>query len=446
MRKTLLNALKHGSGTVFILLAMMLGVSLQAWGISYDGTTRLYFNMVAVDWWVCQGDCSTDGGGNFAYFFDNTTSPNPNAWSAHAVNASGDVYYVIVPSGTWTHVILTRNSVCSSPTWDNVYDHGKDTENKTGDIALVADKNYISSFSQGSSDVTWDIYCNAPTPTTGSASSITATTVTLGATVAAAASNPCTPTYVGVKVYSDASCETLVTSGQTAFVNYATTYSINITSLTPKTTYYYKAYAVSDAGTTETATSRSFTTDCLSGVEKETVSGSTSQNVCLGDATAISVSPSGALTYTYQWYYNNTNSEDGAVAIPGATSASYTPAVVGENYYYCSVGAAGGYCDVDSYFSGKITIKGVPVVSASASSVTNYVPVTLTATGAEVGTWSIISGSSVNQYLYKETGTSAMFKGNVGTGAATTYTIQGTADGCSGTTTVTVSSNSDNCQ
>lgn len=450
MKKTLLSALKHGSGTIFILLTMLLGGSLHAWGISYDGTTRLYFNMAAVNWWECDGDCSTHGGGNFAYFFDNSTSPNPNAWSAHAVNASGNVYYVIVPSGTWTHVILTRNSVCENPSWETVY--GEGGNNKTGDIALVADKNYISSFSQGISDVTWDIYCNAPTPTTGSASSITATTVTLGATVAAAASNPCTPTYVGVKVYSDSGCETQVTSGQTAFTNYAATYSIDITSLTPKTTYFYKAYAISDAGTTEATISRNFTTDCLSGVNKETVSGSTSQNVCLGDATAISVSPSGALTYTYQWYYNTTDSEVGAFAIPGATSASYTPAVVGANYYFCAVGATGGYCEINSFIVGPITVKAKPTLSVSQSSVTNYIPVTVTAKGAEIATWSVTEPSG-NSYLHKKNSTSAVFKASVGSGpsetseTSETYTITGTtSESCSGAVTVTVSSNSDNCQ
>ena len=38
MKKTLLSALNHGSGTIFILLAMMLGVSLQVWGVDISVT------------------------------------------------------------------------------------------------------------------------------------------------------------------------------------------------------------------------------------------------------------------------------------------------------------------------------------------------------------------------------------------------------------------------
>lgn len=337
-------------------------------------------------------------------------------------------------------VVTRGNTVGGGSEWN----HTGDLTYNTTNIAY----NTITQTAASGTDWTgnYTSYCNAPTPSTGSASSITATTVTLGATVAAAASNPCTPTYVGVNVYSDSSCETLVTSGQTAFVNYATTYSIGITSLSPKTTYYYKAYAISDAGTTESASSSSFTTGCLSGVATTNPSTST-QTVCLGSATALSVTASGGPDsgYTYQWYYNSTASTTGAVAIPGATSSSYTPAVVGANYYYCGVAATGGYCEVGSEFSGLTTIKGVPVISTSSSTVTNYRPVTLTATGAEVGTWSITSGSG--GYLYKKSGTSAMFKGNVGdSGTPVSYTIQGSSNGCNGTVTVTVSKNTDNCE
>lgn len=558
MRKTLLTALKHGSGTIFILLAMMLGGSLQAWGdvtvtegeiivvdVNYcswfgnnscypvlfigenevtDKTATIFstggvyeltitstatgtltvkryngefYNSISTtsrsssaNRLKVNDDCSTlswsyvryFSAGEYIYFVNGTGYPYYNSSDKH-----GTVDDNWVKSSHYAGIKLTMSDGATQYAWFSYYGGSPDGStgaiyraqistagycksfvvtrnetnnsggdptgtywNKTGDLGFNATNiayNTITKTAESGTDWTgnYTSYCNAPTPSTGSASSITATTVTLGATVAAAASNPCTPTYVGVNVYSDSSCETLVTSGQTAFVNYATTYSIGITSLSPKTTYYFKAYAISDAGTTEASSHSSFTTSCLSGVATTNPSTST-QTACLGSATALSVTASGGpgSGYTYQWYYNSTASTTGAIAIPGATSSSYTPAVVGENYYYCSVGAAGGYCDVDSNFSGKITIKGVPVVSASASSVTNYVPVTLTATGVESTNWSITSGAG--GYLYDTNATTVKFKGNVGSSGPVTYTIQATSDGCSGTANVTVSRNSDNCQ
>ena len=37
--------------------------------VTSDGTSRLYFNMKAVSWWTA----GTNGNGNFAYFFNNST-------------------------------------------------------------------------------------------------------------------------------------------------------------------------------------------------------------------------------------------------------------------------------------------------------------------------------------------------------------------------------------
>lgn len=576
MKKTLLSALKHGSGTIFILLSMMLGGSLQAWGGTLPRNQEYYFhfeNSTPIsDQQIISSESSDKNhytcsfivpGSSSSYNFTIYCSSNGNYYRKADANfnessetktdinstsgnqmkltpivssgyvqidvdmyctydsesrltisqtavryfSAGEYIYFVngkgypysggtikddnwVMSGHYAGIKLTMSDETTQYAWFSYYSGS--SEGTTGSIyrAQISTAGYCKSFvitrndtnnsggdptesgkywnktdgltynstnvgyntitKTASSGTDWTgnytSYCNAPTPSTGSASSITATTVTLGATVAAAASNPCTPTYVGVNVYSDASCETLVTSGQTAFTNYAATYSIGITSLSPKTTYYYKAYVISDEGTTESASSSSFTTGCLSGVATTNPSTST-QTVCLGSATALSVTASGGpgSGYTYQWYYNSTASTTGAVAIPGATFSSYTPAVVGENYYYCSVGAAGGYCDVNSELSGKITIKGVPVVSASASSVTNYVPVTLTATGVESTNWSITSGAG--GYLYDTNATTVKFKGNVGSSSTpVTYTIQATSDGCSGTVNVTVSRNSDNCQ
>lgn len=138
--------LKAGLSLVLVLLLLF---STMATGLaavveelagtgSYtsDGTAILFFNMTPsyVDWW----NSGTNGDQNFAYFFNDTT--NKNAWSAHSVQESGNIYYVVVPAGTWEKVILTRNSVTSNPSWDNDYNQSKD-------IVMSASSNYISNFS-----------------------------------------------------------------------------------------------------------------------------------------------------------------------------------------------------------------------------------------------------------------------------------------------------------
>lgn len=285
--------------------------------------------------------------------------------------------------------------------------------------------------------------CIVPTVTTTSAPDPSgSTTATLKGSYTT--SGVSTPVAKGIAYRVDGSEEYTYLQDNTSS---AGSISYNVTGLSPLTTYYYKAYVEISGSRYVYGDEYSFTTDCQSGITVTGPSGTGEGPKCFGESfTALSVTAGAGpgSGYTYQWYYNSTASTTGAVAIPGATSSSYTPAVVGANYYYCGVAATGGYCEVASGFSGLITIKGVPVLSASVSAVTNYTPVTITATGAEVGTWSITSGSG--GYLYKTSGTSAMFKGNVGAGSNVTYTIQGeTANGCSGSTTVTVSKNTDNC-
>ena len=116
---------------------------MNAWSatITSDGSARLYFNMSAVNWWIA----GTNGNGNFAYFYN---SNGKYAWSAHSVKYSDSQYYVVIPSGTWNGVILTRNNTSTAPSWDNKW-------NQTGDITLSSTSNYISKFSEGSTSVTW---------------------------------------------------------------------------------------------------------------------------------------------------------------------------------------------------------------------------------------------------------------------------------------------------
>lgn len=143
---------------------------MNAWSatITSDGSARLYFNMSAVNWWIA----GTNGNGNFAYFYN---SNGKYAWSAHSVNYSGSQYYVVIPSGTWNGVILTRNNTSTAPSWDNKW-------NQTGDITLSSTSNYISKFSEGSTSVTWGTAVKQASTgklTTSSTNVFTAVNVTL---------------------------------------------------------------------------------------------------------------------------------------------------------------------------------------------------------------------------------------------------------------------------
>ena len=157
--------------TRWLLIAFMflLGTG-GAWGatVTFTSDDVLFFNMNAVSWWTA----GTNGNGNFAYFYNNST--NKNAWSAHAVQYSGDVYYVKIPAGTWEGVILTRNNTSTAPTWDNKW-------NQTGDISLSSTSNYISKFSENSTSATWSTQKPTSTGklTASSASVNTNTSVTL---------------------------------------------------------------------------------------------------------------------------------------------------------------------------------------------------------------------------------------------------------------------------
>ncbi len=345
---------------------------------------------------------------------------------------SGAIYQASV-SGCYAHFLITRNSSESTGPFDNEW-------NRSGEYVVPPVNNRITGTTSGSYSSDFYLPCTEPTVITASSPAAKgATTATLTGTYTT--EGVCVPTAKGVAYKEDGGAYSYLTDGTSA----SGSINISISDLTPLTTYYYKAYVELEGGKKLYGAEYNFTTDCRGGIVISTQPSSSAQDGCLGSATALSVTASGASDYTYQWYYNSTASVSGATAIPGATASSYTPAVVGTNYYYCSVGAAGGYCEVASNFSGAITIKGVPSLTATPSSVTNYAPVTITASGAEISSWNITSGTG--GYLYKKSATSAKFKGNVGSSdTPVTYTIQGTVNGCSGTTTVTVNKNADSCE
>lgn len=161
------NFKRIGKQSISIVLAVMMMLSTMLVGmvtsnaatVSSDGTGILYFNMAGdsdVNWW----DTSGTQGGNFAYFYGSTGS----AWSAKAVKYQDNIYYVNIPKGDWTHVILTRNSVTSDPNFTPANASGN-LWNRTGNIELQSDKNYIESFKVGSANNATTATFSTVTPT-----------------------------------------------------------------------------------------------------------------------------------------------------------------------------------------------------------------------------------------------------------------------------------------
>ena len=73
-----------------------------------------------------------------------------------------------------------------------------------------------------------------------------------------------------------------------------------------------------------------------------TVSPASANTYVGGSAVALTAKvsePVDGFTYSYQWYSNTNNSNEGGTAIPKATSATYSPniATTGTTYYYCVV-------------------------------------------------------------------------------------------------------------
>lgn len=225
------NFKRIGKQSISIVLAVMMMLSTMLVGmvtsnaatVSSDGTGILYFKMNAVSWW----DTSGANGGNFAYFYGSTG----NAWSEKAVKYQDNIYYVNIPKGDWTHVILTRNSTTSAPNF-TAADKGGNLWNQTGNIELQSDKNYITSFSESSTDATFSTV--TPTPDSYSLSADKTTvgtdeTVTLTPSFDSKLVSLKSNSYTVKKDGSTASSSDYSISGDSITFNNAGTYTINDT-------------------------------------------------------------------------------------------------------------------------------------------------------------------------------------------------------------------------
>ncbi|MGN1137994.1 MAG: starch-binding protein [Ruminococcus sp.] len=369
---------------LMLFSTLMVGTisTANAASITSDGSALLYFNMGAVSWWSATG--------NFAYFFNSSS----NAWSENAVNVSGNYYYVKIPQGTWSTVILTRNSVTSNPTWDNKW-------NQTGNIELSTSNNYISSFAENSTSATWSTY----QPTTTATLSASATSVNTGqnVTLTPGISDTTFNDYKEVSYSIEPSSGASI-SGNTFTATTAGTYTVTAT-----VTYNAKGFTdiTSTATATQTITvnSNSYTGLSVDKTGEGTVT--ISANSCTkGSSVNITATPATGYKFT-KWTATNgtlgSTTTANTTFTPSANNAKAT-ATFTENLYTVTVKADGSTAttvkagvttkpeitatDKDGYkFAGWATTGGASVADASAKTTT----VSATATGTVTATYTEIN-------------------------------------------------------
>lgn len=106
--------------------------------LKYSSSDKLYIKKCPNSWPnFCDGFGSTNH--VFAYFFNKKTGAN--GWSSEATEYEPGFLEVTPPTGTWTHVILTRQK-SSTPGWGNLIADGEQSK----DIALEENCYYIHDF------------------------------------------------------------------------------------------------------------------------------------------------------------------------------------------------------------------------------------------------------------------------------------------------------------
>lgn len=326
--------------SIFISLILVMGVTqIGAADITSDGTARLYFNMSTYNWWI-----SGNGDNNFAYFFKDSKF----AWSAHSVQYSGNTYYVVIPAGTWSTVILTRNNTTTTPSWDNKW-------NQSTDIALSATSNYLSKFKDtgNSGSTAWGTAIK-PTSTASVASS--AASVFVGAPANLTASLTSNANINTIKSVAYSTTPGASITGNTFTATAEGTYTVTAT-----VTYHPNGYP----SITSTATA---TTTIVAEVPAEETNEVSVTYMC----DAIEVSPA----------------IDEIVGVE--TEKSFTaPTVTGYNFTGWTIGAG------ITLKAGTASDATITVVTKSASSnytlVANYEEVMETIYFINAGNWSVVN-------------------------------------------------------
>ncbi len=342
---------------------------------------------------ACNGTGCTSGGGGGGYYYGGGAGI---CWSGGAGGSS----YTLPGATSVVHTqgFQTGNGlitiVSNVPVTPTVTIAGPSTVCAGSSLNLTA--NGASTYTWSTGSVSSSI---APTPTANATYSVVGTS-SLGCT-----GNAVTTITVNalptVAVNSGAVCAgqsfTMVASGANTY-----TYSSGSAVVTPTATSNYSVTGTSALGCVSANTAISSVT-----VNAAPVISVNSGAICSGQS--FTMVPSGANTYTY--------SNGSAVATPTA-NASYT--VTGTNTLGCTGNAA----------ISTVTVNAVPTVTASSStsgSICAGQSVSLTATGATTYSWNTGATTAVIA---------------VSPSVTTTYTVNGSSNGCSNVSTVTQNVNS----
>lgn len=106
--------------------------SWKNWDDFHESRT-IYLNAGAVDWW-CNGNAVQKA----------TFKPSNTTVTGTLVDETDKIYEFIIPAGFDTQVLFSRHENETASAW-----------NSTDDIAISSDKNYVTSFSEGSDDAIW---------------------------------------------------------------------------------------------------------------------------------------------------------------------------------------------------------------------------------------------------------------------------------------------------
>ena len=118
---------------IYATLLAVIAATTLSFARTFDGTEKIYLKANAVSWW-------TDGNAVQRAVLDNATP-------VIGVVEDGAVYAFTIPAGDYSTIRFERASSAEAAAW-----------NKTGDITIDAEKNYVESFAESSTIATWSTY------------------------------------------------------------------------------------------------------------------------------------------------------------------------------------------------------------------------------------------------------------------------------------------------
>ena len=338
-------------------------------------------------------------------------------WSAGATPTGANTA-TVSPTVTTTYTVTGTNSYgCTKTAVSTVTVSGVNPTVSVNSPTICSGESATLT-AGGATSYTWSGGAISSGANTATASPITTTNYTVTGTDTQGCSNTATSTVTvnptpTITVNSPAIClgqtATLIASGGNNYVWSAGATPVNTDSATasPIATTSYSVTTTDANGCSNTAVS-------IVTVNPSSAIAVNSPTICAGQTATLTATGGNS----YVW---SAGADSIGVNMAGANPASTsTYTVIGTNA-----------CGVDSAFA-TVTVNPVPTVSANSPTICSGETATLTANGASTYTWSV--GAT-------PTGVNTAEAGPL---ATTTYTITGTDNGCSTTTTSTVTVNNVN--